>query len=117
MPLRLILDTAGRRFKRNGIDGSGVATLRADAGLTNGAFYGRFSSKEDLVAATVGEQLARQCENFGAIAQQPGGVEAIVRLYLASDHRDHPDEGCPSAALLDEIGRSTPAVKQSYTDG
>src|SRR5690349_25038186 len=32
-----ILDTAGRRFKTDGIDGSGVATLMADAGLTNGA--------------------------------------------------------------------------------
>jgi TetR/AcrR family transcriptional repressor of nem operon len=112
-----ILDTAGRRFKRSGIDGSGVATLMADAGLTNGAFYAHFSSKDDLVAATIGDQLSRQCENFGAMTQQPGGVEAIVRLYLSPDHRDHPDEGCPSAALLDEIGRSTPAVKQSYTDG
>jgi AcrR family transcriptional regulator len=112
-----ILDTAGRRFKRSGIDGSGVATLMADAGLTNGAFYAHFSSKDDLVAATIGEQLARQCKNFVAMAQRPGSVETIVRQYLSPDHRDHPDEGCPSAALLDEIGRSTPAVKQSYTDG
>ena len=28
----------------------------------------------------------------------------------------HPD-GCPSAALLDEIGRCTDATKQAYTDG
>ena len=34
-----ILDTAGRRFKAGGIDGSGVATLMAGAGLTNGAFF------------------------------------------------------------------------------
>jgi len=27
------------------------------------------------------------------------------------------DDGCPSAALLDEIGRSTDATKQAYTDG
>lgn len=112
-----ILETAGRRFKRSGIDGSGVATLMSDAGLTNGAFYAHFSSKDDLVAATIGDQLARQCEDFGLMAQQPGGVEAIVRLYLSRDHLDHPDEGCPSAALLDEIGRSSPAAKQSYTDG
>jgi AcrR family transcriptional regulator len=112
-----ILDTAGRRFKRSGIDGSGVATLMSDAGLTNGAFYAHFSSKDDLVAATIGDQLARQCEDFGAMAQQPGGAEAIVRLYLSQDHLDHPDQGCPSAALLDEIGRSGPAAKQSYTEG
>jgi TetR/AcrR family transcriptional regulator, transcriptional repressor for nem operon len=112
-----ILDTAGRRFKRCGIDGSGVAALMADAGLTNGAFYAHFSSKNDLVATSIGDQLARQCEDIGALVQQPGGVEAFVRLYLSPDHRDHAEEGCPSAALLDEIGRSTPAIKQSYTDG
>lgn len=34
-----IIETAGRRFKQDGVDGSGIATLMADAGLTNGAFY------------------------------------------------------------------------------
>jgi AcrR family transcriptional regulator len=36
---RRILKTAGRRIKTDGIDGSGVATLMSDAGLTNGALY------------------------------------------------------------------------------
>ena len=35
---RRMIETAGRRFKSDGIDGSGIATLVADAGLTNGAF-------------------------------------------------------------------------------
>ena len=47
---RRIIDAAGRRLKRDGIDGSGIATLMADAGLTNGAFYAHFQSKDDLVA-------------------------------------------------------------------
>jgi hypothetical protein len=37
-----IIEAAGRRFKTDGIDGSGIAALRADAGLTNGAFYAPF---------------------------------------------------------------------------
>jgi hypothetical protein len=40
-----------------------------------------------------------------------------VRAYLSVEHRDHPDDGCPSAALLDEIGRCPDATKQAYTDG
>ena len=56
---RRIIDTAGRRFKGDGIDGSGVATLMADAGLTNGAFYGHFTSKEDLVGSAP-RQLRRR---------------------------------------------------------
>lgn len=52
-----ILDAAGRRFKTDGIDGSGVAALMADAELTNGAFYAHFASKDDLVAHVVADQV------------------------------------------------------------
>lgn len=114
---RRIIETAGRRLKRDGIDGSGVATLMADAGLTNGAFYAHFESKEDLVASALAEQLREQRESFSA--QPPGraGFEQIVRTYLSVEHRDNPEGGCPSAALLDEITRSPAATKRAYTDG
>jgi TetR/AcrR family transcriptional regulator, transcriptional repressor for nem operon len=109
---RRIIETAGRRLKRDGIDGSGIATLMADAGLTNGAFYAHFDSKEDLVANALAEQLHEQREKFGAMP-----VEQIVREYLSTEHRDDLAGGCPSAALLDEIGRSPEATKRAYTDG
>lgn len=111
-----IIETAARRLKRDGIDGSGVATLMADAGLTNGAFYAHFASKEDLVATAVSEQLREQREWFAAVPPGRAGVEQIVRAYLTPEHRDNPEEGCPSAALLDEIGRCTDTTKQAYTD-
>jgi TetR/AcrR family transcriptional repressor of nem operon len=112
-----IIEAAGRRLKRDGIDGSGIATLMADAGLTNGAFYAHFESKHDLVAQTVAEQLREQRRRFGAMPPGSAGLEQIVRAYLSVEHRDNPDAGCPSAALLDEIGRSTGATKRAYTDG
>ncbi|HVK24884.1 MAG TPA: TetR/AcrR family transcriptional regulator [Actinokineospora sp.] len=112
---RRIVETAGRRFKRDGIDGSGVATLMKDAGLTNGAFYAHFESKEDLVATAVSEQLSEQREWLDAIAPGRAGVEQMVREYLSPGHRDNPEEGCPSAALLDEIARCADPTKQSYT--
>ena len=114
---RRIIQTAGRRLKRDGIDGSGVATLMADAGLTNGAFYAHFASKDDLVATTVADQLREQRESLSAVAPDRAGVEQYVRAYLSAEHRDNPADGCPSAALLDEIGRGTDATTQAYTDG
>jgi AcrR family transcriptional regulator len=114
---RRIIETAGRRLKKDGIDGSGVATLMADAGLTNGAFYAHFASKEELVATTVADQLREQRESLSAVAPGRAGVEQIVRAYLSPEHRDNPGEGCPSAALLDEIGRCTDVTRQAYTDG
>ena len=112
-----IIDTSARRLKRDGIDGAGVATLMADAGLTNGAFYAHFASKEDLVATAVAEQLRAQAGGFGAQPPGAAGVEQIVCEYLSVEHRDHREEGCPSAALLDEIGRCGEATKQAYTQG
>ena len=114
---RRIIEAAGRRLKRDGIDGSGIATLMADAGLTNGAFYSHFASKEDLVATAVADQLHEQRVRFSERAPGRAGVEQYVRDYLSVQHRDNPDDGCPSAALLDEIGRCTDATKRAYTDG
>ncbi|WP_247047427.1 TetR/AcrR family transcriptional regulator [Arthrobacter rhizosphaerae] len=113
-----IITTAGRRLKRDGIDGSGVATLMKDAGLTNGAFYAHFASKDSLVAITIADQLHTLHANIVALAE-PGraGLEQIVRWYLSAQHRDNPDDGCPNAALLDEIGRCGEATRQAYTDG
>src|SRR5438094_8813402 len=72
---RRIVEAAGRRLKRDGIDGSGVAALMADAGLTNGAFYAHFASKEDLVATAVADQLHEQLERYRAAAPGRAGVE------------------------------------------
>src|SRR5688572_25286377 len=112
-----IVETAGRRFKQDGIDGSGVATLMADAGLTNGAFYAHFASKDDLVATVVADQLRTQAARYGTLAPGRAGLEEFVREYLTPQHRDNPGAGCPSAALLDEIGRCATKTKDAYTDG
>jgi TetR/AcrR family transcriptional repressor of nem operon len=114
---RRIVEAAGRRLKRDGIDGSGIATLMADAGLTNGAFYAHFASKDDLVASVVEEELRLQAAALSVLAPGLAGVEQLVRAYLSPGHRDHPDAGCPSAALLEEIGRSADAAKDAYTAG
>jgi AcrR family transcriptional regulator len=78
---RRMIEAAGRRFKSDGIDGSGIATLVAEAGLTNGAFYGHFASKDDLVASVVTQQLtgvwrrlASSSSSIHWVASQRSGV-------------------------------------------
>ena len=114
---RRIIEAAGQRLKRDGIDGTGVAALMADAGLTNGAFYAHFASKEDLVATAVADQLHQQLERYRAQAVDRDGVEQLVREYLSTEHRDDAPHGCPSAALLDEIGRCSETTRHAYTNG
>lgn len=94
-----IVDTAGRRFKKDGIDGSGIATLMADAGLTTGAFYAHFDSKDDLVATVIGNELDQQVSPLRELPAGRAGLEVFVRQYLSRAHRDHPDMGFASAAL------------------
>jgi TetR/AcrR family transcriptional regulator, transcriptional repressor for nem operon len=111
-----ILEAAGRRFKQEGIDGAGVAALMSDAGLTNGAFYSHFASKEDLVANVLADQLRDQRRSFNAQPPDRQGLEAFIRSYLSPQHRDQYADGCPSAALLDEIARRPAATRRVFTD-
>src|SRR4051794_34039734 len=111
-----IVEAAGRRFKQDGIDGAGVATLMSDAGLTNGAFYGHFTSKEDLVANVLADQLRAQRQRLDSQPSDRAGLEGVVRASLSPEHRDHCADGCPSAALPDEIARRPAATRQVFTD-
>jgi TetR/AcrR family transcriptional regulator, transcriptional repressor for nem operon len=111
-----IVEAAGRRFKQDGIDGAGVAAVMSDAGLTNGAFYGHFTSKEDLVANVLADQLRAQRQSLDAEAPDRAGLEAFVRSYLSPQHRDQCADSCPSAALLDEIARRPEATRQVFTN-
>ena len=88
----------------------------SDAGLTNGAFYGHFSSKEDLVANVLADQLRAQRHSFDAQPSDRAGLEAFVRSYLSPQHRDQCADGCPSAALLDEVARRPAATRQVFSD-
>jgi len=113
---RRIVEAAGRRFKEDGIDGAGVAAVMSDAGLTNGAFYAHFTSKEDLVAHVLADQLRAQRQSLDSEPSDRAGLEAFIRSYLSPQHRDQCADGCPSAALLDEIVRRPAATRQVFTD-
>ena len=77
---RRIVEAAGRRFKQDGIDGAGVATVMSDAGLTNGAFYAHFESKEDLVANVLADQLRTQRQSFDAQQPRSGRTRSVHPL-------------------------------------
>ena len=110
-----ILEVAARRFREEGIAAVGLAAVMADAGLTNGAFYTHFDSKEDLVRQVLEQTLQDQRQATTAAAGDGLGLEGLIRGYLTAAHRDHAGDGCPSAALLDEIARRPQATRAAYT--
>jgi len=103
---RKIVEVAAKRFREQGIEGVGLASLMADADLTHGGFYAHFSSKEELVKAAVQEALDQSLIRLARNAEKSGKrMESFVRSYLSPVHRDHPGEGCVVAALAAEIAR------------
>ena len=97
---RRIIETAGRRLKQDGIDGSGVAALMTDAGLTNGAFYAHFESKDDLVANVVADQLATQRAVLDSLPEGracTGGIHTRLPRPTSSGSSEHGlPVGCPA---------------------
>jgi AcrR family transcriptional regulator len=112
---RRIVETASARFRRDGIEGVGVADLMAEAGLTHGGFYSHFSSKEDLVRAAMEEASGRAQARFKQRIDE-GGLEAWIRGYLRTAHRDHPENGCAVAALASELARHPRTTRRPMTE-
>jgi TetR/AcrR family transcriptional regulator, transcriptional repressor for nem operon len=113
---RHIIDVAARQFRENGVAAVGLAGIMSDAGLTNGAFYTHFESKEDLVQAVLANALGRREQTLRTAAESPAGLEATIRDYLAPRHRDNPGGGCPTAALVAEIARHPKTTRDAFTD-
>ena len=110
-----IVEVAAQRFRRDGIAASGLATIMGDAGLTNGAFYPHFQSKAELIRESVAAALDAQSQQIQELLAS-GGPEMAVQAYLSAEHRDNPDKGCASAALLPEIARQPPEMREAYTE-
>jgi AcrR family transcriptional regulator len=110
-----IVEVAAQRFRRDGIAASGLATIMGDAGLTNGAFYPHFQSKAELIRESVAAALDAQSQQIQELLAS-GGPEMAIQAYLTAEHRDNPDKGCASAALLPEIARQPPEMREAYTE-
>ncbi len=105
-----IVEVASRQFRAGGVAGAGVAGVMAEAGLTNGAFYAHFDSKEDLVREVLKVSLEKR-----ALAYD-GDLETMLRTYLSPRHRDDPANGCPTAALVAEIARHPRETRGMFGD-
>jgi len=115
-----IVDIAAARFRRDGVNGVGIQSLMADAGLTHGGFYAHFPSKDHLVAEAVRagfEQTAAFLARMVAEAAPAERFRAFLDAYLSEQHRAHMERGCVGAALAPELARMGPAVKGSFKAG
>ena len=114
-----VLDAASELYRERGFHGIGVADLMKEAGLTHGAFYGQFSSKEDLMAEACARASERSRELWRKLAElaPDDPVAEIAGAYLTAKHRDNLGAGCLVAALGPEVARQGPKVRHAVSEG
>lgn len=108
-----LLAAAGRLFREKGFAGAGVAEITREAGLTHGAFYTHFASKEALCAEVLATTLARAAEAFDRV----GDAGLYIDRYLSRRHVQDRAGGCPVAALGGELAREDRAMKRIFAAG
>ena len=113
-----IVAAAARAIRRSGYDGTGVADIMKEAGLTHGAFYAHFPSREAMLAEAAG----RACAESAALAAEvvagadpEKALESMLRVYLSREHLEQIESGCPLAALGSETPRQAPEVRRAAT--
>jgi AcrR family transcriptional regulator len=100
---RRIIGEAARRFRKDGIEGTGLVPLMKALGLTHGGFYAHFPSKDALVEASLAasaEQIAQRWPE----PQDAGELRGFIADYLSAAHRDDAGSGCPLSNLSAELG-------------
>jgi TetR/AcrR family transcriptional regulator, transcriptional repressor for nem operon len=114
-----VINVASRLFRERGFDGIGLKDLMEGAGLTQGAFYKQFESKEDLAAQASRRALESASQRWSAaIAENPDDpLGAVIAFYLSAGHREEKLDGCPVVALGSDAARQGAGVKAAFEDG
>lgn len=79
-----ILKSAKEHFKSEGFREASIRTICKDAGVTNGAFYAHFKSKEDLFDSIVGpcmEEFKRLYSEEEEVSYTINSAQDILRIF------------------------------------
>jgi TetR/AcrR family transcriptional repressor of nem operon len=109
-----IVKDASRRVRAEGLNGAAVSAVMKDAGLTHGGFYKHFKSKDDLLVESLREGFREIEDTLAHAAEEspPGEAwKAVVRTYLSLELCEHPERGCPLAALSPELARADKRIR------
>lgn len=113
-----IVQAAARAIRRSGYDGTGVADIMKEAGLTHGAFYAHFESREALLAEAA-DRAGADSNAFAArviaAAAPEQALQALMQTYLSKEHLAGIETGCPVSALASEMPRQSPEVRRAST--
>lgn len=112
-----ILDAAARRIREEGLDGAAIVPVMRDAGLTHGAFYSHFSSKDDLANAAFARALTTGRPHWIKPVRGESWaarLTSLARRYLTPAHRDDLATSCAFAALGSYAAHASDDFRAGY---
>ncbi len=113
-----IVEVAARAIRKTGYDGTGVADIMKEAGLTHGAFYAHFTSRDAMLAEAAdragADSVAAVAEVVAQVPQEQA-LAAMLHAYLSKAHIANAELGCAVAALGSEMPRQAPEVRRAAT--
>lgn len=113
-----IVSAAAKAIRRSGYDGTGVADIMKEAGLTHGAFYAHFASRDAMLAEAAdraGAESNALAASAIAAAPPDQSLQALMQVYLSKEHLESIETGCPVSALGSEMPRQSPEVRRAAT--
>jgi TetR/AcrR family transcriptional repressor of nem operon len=112
-----VVATASRMFREKGVAVS-IADLMKAVGLTHGAFYKQFASKEDLVDKAIAHAFEDSAAHSPVSLEEHAGEHEAARRTLIEDylsiwHRDHAGDGCPVSGFAADLARDPDQAARS----
>jgi TetR/AcrR family transcriptional regulator, transcriptional repressor for nem operon len=112
-----LVRAASKLFRKKGIDGIGVADISKEAGLTHGALYAQFASKDELAAEALAYGFNKVYDDLVEGAGEGATAGDYLDAYVSKKHRDAIAVGCPAAASGSEVARQDKTVSRSFAAG
>lgn len=111
-----MLDAASQSFRSSGYAGIGVDGIAKAAGVTSGAFYAHFGSKDKAFSAALDAGLDEVIETLPKLQHEAGSgwVKAFVDYYMGPAHREDLACGCAMTTLSPEVVRAGQELHATY---
>lgn len=113
---QVMLEAASRGFRKHGYAGIGVDGLAKAAGVTSGAFYSHFGSKDAAFENALMAGLDEVIEGIPKFQNEHGTdwVKAFAEYYLGKPHQKNLDCGCAMATLTPEVVRFGARIHSAF---
>jgi TetR/AcrR family transcriptional repressor of nem operon len=113
-----VLENASRQIREHGIEAIGVADCMRSAGLTHGAFYGHFASRDALIVEALEyalKQMRMATRAIDAGKRADTALQSIAEAFLSEQHLNNPGNGCALCALAGEARHASADVRALLT--